>query len=90
MLYGLKSIDMENENQSHEEEAVNPEQFQDSRKPGKGQSEDNQDNRNDKDEADYTPGETEFADGKGTRLDQESEEVETDEQQRDLDHQDTD
>lgn len=71
---------MENQDQSPEEEIVNPKQFQVGRNPEKQEEETNQDGRANNEQAGYTPGETEFADGEGTRLDQESEELETEDE----------
>ncbi|MFA4867942.1 MAG: hypothetical protein WC623_07085 [Pedobacter sp.] len=76
---------MENQDQLPEEENINPKQFQVGPNP-----EDRDDEENQNGTAGYTPGETEFADGEGTRLDQESEELKIDERPDDLDDQDTD
>lgn len=65
---------MENQDQLQEEENVNPGQSQGGQKP------EGQENREEEtaEERGYTPGESEFADGEGTRLDEEIEEVEDD------------
>ena len=76
---------MENQDQLPQEEIINSEQFQVSRNPEEQEDEVNQNGTADTEQAGYTPGETEFADGEGTRLDQESEELETDQQTDDLD-----
>lgn len=81
---------MENKDQLPEEEIINPEQFQIGRNPEEGDDEENQNGTADTEQAGYTPGETEFADGEGTRLDQEREELEIDEETEDLDDQETD
>ncbi|ACU03937.1 hypothetical protein [Pedobacter heparinus] len=80
---------MENQDHLPEEEVINPEQFQVGRNPVE-QEETNQDGSADNEQAGYTPGETEFADGEGTRLEQESEELEIDQETNDLDDLDID
>ena len=54
------------------------------------QSPEDQDGTADTEETGYTPGETEFADGKDTRLNRRNEELETDPETEDSDDQDTD
>lgn len=76
---------MNNQDQLPEEEIVNPEQFHVGPNPEERESQTKQD-----DQAGYTPGETEFADGEGTRLVQQSEELEIDPQAHDLDDTDGD
>lgn len=76
---------MENQDQLPEEEIINPDQFQVGRNPEEQEDEVDQDGTTGTEEAGYTPGETEFADGEGARLDQESEELEIDEETEDLD-----
>lgn len=73
---------MENQDQLPEEEITNLEQFQVGRTPD--EQEEKQNSETDPEEAGYTPGETEFADGDGTRLDQEIEELEIDPETDDL------
>jgi hypothetical protein len=67
---------MENQDQLPEEEIINPEQFQVDRNPEEREDKVNQDGTADTAQTGYTPGETAFADGEGTRLDNESEELE--------------
>lgn len=81
---------MENQDQLPEEEIINPEQFEVGRNPEDRDDEENQNGTADTGQAGYTPGETEFADGAGTRLDQESEAMEIDEETKDLDDQEND
>nr|WP_068890309.1 hypothetical protein [Pedobacter panaciterrae] len=81
---------MENQDQLPEEEIINPEQFQAGRNPEDQEDEENQNGTAETEHAGYTPGETEFADGEGTRLDQESEELEIDLEAEDLDDSDID
>ncbi|SMC88985.1 hypothetical protein [Pedobacter africanus] len=71
---------MENQDQLPEEEIINPEQFQVGRNPEEQHEQTNQDGSANNEQAGYTPGETEFADGEGTRLEQESEELEIDQE----------
>jgi hypothetical protein len=65
---------MENQDQLHEEEVVNPEQFQVGRNPEPEEQAQNQDDENTSDEAGYTDGEIEYADGAGTDLEEGMEE----------------
>lgn len=67
---------MENkENNTEKDEIINPEQFQ----VGRGLHEDN--NEDQAEEVSYTPEENQFADGKGTQLDEEmGDETEFDEE----------
>ncbi|AOM79648.1 hypothetical protein [Pedobacter steynii] len=81
---------MENQNQSPEEEIVNPGQFQVGRNPEEQENEQNDEGTADTEETGYTPGETEFADGEGTRLNEEIEEQENDPETEDYEDQDTD
>ena len=81
---------MENKDQLPEEEVINPEQFQVGRNPEDQDEEENQNGTAETEQAGYTPGETEFADGEGTRLDQESEELEVAPETEDLDDPDID
>lgn len=76
---------MENQDQLPEEEIINPEQFEVGRNPEDQDDEENQNGTAGTEQAGYTPGETEFADGEGTRLDQESKALEIDEETKDLD-----
>lgn len=76
---------MENQNELHEEEVVNPEQFQVGRNP---EEQKNQERNTESEDAGYTPGETEFADGEGSQLERESGELENDDFE--TDHQDAD
>ncbi|ETZ23135.1 hypothetical protein [Pedobacter sp. V48] len=66
---------MENQDQLPEE-VVNAEQLQVGRNPNEQEEQQSEDGV--EQEAGYTPGETEFADGEGTRLDQKVEELEFD------------
>ncbi|MEQ7801893.1 hypothetical protein ABDJ41_19005 [Pedobacter sp. ASV1-7] len=81
---------MENQDQLPEEEIINPEEFEVGRNPEDQDDEEKQNGTADTEQVGYTPGETEFADGEGTRLDQESEELENDEETEDLDDQEND
>jgi hypothetical protein len=54
--------------------------------PDEWEEEDNQDDGADDDDAGYTPEEDEFADGEGTRLFEESETLETDEEDEDFEN----
>lgn len=90
MLYNSKSTIMKNQDQLPEEEIINPEQFQVGRNPEERQDEVDQHGTADTEQTGYTPGEIEFADGEGTRLDQESEELEIDQETEDVDDLDID
>ena len=81
---------MENQDQLPEEEIINPEQFKVARSPKEQEDKIDQEDTADTEQAGYTPGETEFADGEGTRLDQESDELEPDSETEDLDDPDID
>ncbi|WP_449437087.1 hypothetical protein [Pedobacter steynii] len=71
---------MENQEHLPEEEIINPEQFQVGRNPEEQDEEANQNGTSDSEQVGYTPGETEFADGEGTRLEWESEELKIDQE----------
>lgn len=74
---------MENQNQLTDEEIVNPEQFQVGRNPHRDEN-DEQQGTSGTDEGGYTPGETAYADGEDTLLDQNSEELEVDQDTEDF------
>jgi len=81
---------MENKDQLQEEQSRKPENFQHSSNSEEQRDKVNQRNKADTEEADYTPGETEFADGEGTRLDQKTEELADDQDSGSSDEQDAD
>ncbi|WP_316813781.1 hypothetical protein [Pedobacter heparinus] len=71
---------MENIVEMHEEEVFSPEPYKFNPDPAQEQPGLDDGDTDEADEAGYTPGETEYADGEGTRLDQEIENPEDDEQ----------
>lgn len=81
---------MENKDQLREEQSRKPENFQHSSNSEEQKDKANQSNTADTEEAGYTPGETKFADGEGTRLDRKTEESADDQDSGSSDEQDAD
>lgn len=74
---------MKNQDQLPEDEIVNMDQFQVGRNHLDEENDDEESLQNEdasSDDSGYTPGESEFADGKGTLLDEQSDEMDDDEE----------